>query len=77
MPHVIVKLYAGRSEQEKQSLADAIVEAVKSALKSDEKTISVGIGDVKPEDWAEKVYRPAVLEQREKLYKAPGYNPFG
>ena len=28
MPHVIVKLWPGRSEQEKQQLADAIVKDV-------------------------------------------------
>jgi 4-oxalocrotonate tautomerase len=77
MPDVIVKLYAGRSEREKQSLAEAIVAAVKAALNGDDNTASVGIGDLEPEAWADKVYRPAVLEQRDKLYQAPGYKPRG
>lgn len=36
MPHVIVKLYSGRSEQQKNALAEAITKAVMSTLKSGE-----------------------------------------
>lgn len=75
MPHVIVKLYSGRSEQQKARLAEEVTKAVMAALKSDEKSISVAIEDVEPEDWAEKVYRPDILGNREKIFKKPGYNP--
>jgi 4-oxalocrotonate tautomerase len=44
--------------------------------KCEEKVVSVAIEEVKPEDWAEKVYRPDILNKSEKLYKKPGYNPF-
>jgi 4-oxalocrotonate tautomerase len=74
MPHVIVKLYAGRSEQEKADLADEIAKALRTVLKSDDKSISVGIEDVEPKDWAEQVYRPDILDNQ-TLYKKPGYNP--
>jgi 4-oxalocrotonate tautomerase len=30
------------------------------------------IEEIKPEDWAEKVYRPDILNSPEKLYKEPG-----
>jgi len=76
MPHVIVKLYAGRSAQDKARLADEMTKAIKEALKSEDKSISVAIEDVAKEDWAEKVYKPDILGKSEMLYKKPGYNPF-
>lgn len=77
MPHVVVKLHSGRTEQQKARLADEITKAVVGALKCDETRISVGIEDVKPEDWTEKVYKPEILSNLDRLYKKPGYNPLG
>ncbi len=76
MPHVIVKLYPGRSEQQKTRLAEEIVKDIVAIAKCEEKSVSVAIEEIKPEDWAEKVYRPDILNSPEKLYKKPGYNPF-
>jgi 4-oxalocrotonate tautomerase len=76
MPHVIVKLYPGRSEQQKARLAEEIVKDLVAIAKSEEKSVSVAIEEIKPEDWAEKVYRSDILNSPEKLYKKPGYNPF-
>jgi 4-oxalocrotonate tautomerase len=75
MPHVIVKLYSGRSEQQKAKLADEVTKAVMAILKSAEESVSVGIEDVEPRDWTEKVYRPDILGKPETIYKKPGYNP--
>ena len=76
MPHIIVKLQPGRSEQQKNRLAEEIVKDVVAIAKCEEKSVSVAIEEIKPEDWAEKVYRPDILNNPEKLYKKPGYNPF-
>ena len=76
MPHVIVKLYPGRSEEQKIRLAEEIVKDVVAILKSEAKSVSVAIEEVKAEDWSDKVYKPDILEKSEKLYKKPGYNPF-
>lgn len=73
MPHVIVKLWPGRSEQEKQQLADAIVKDVVTYAKCSEDSVSVAIEEIKSSDWAEKVYKPDILSPRGKLYKKPGY----
>ncbi len=74
MPHVIVKLWPGRSEQEKKQLADAIVKDVVTYAKCDESSVSVAIEEIKSSDWAEKVYKPDILDKQEKLYKKPGYS---
>jgi 4-oxalocrotonate tautomerase len=74
MPHVLVKLYAGRTDQQKMKLAEAITKAVMSTLKLEEESISVAVEDVAPKHWTEQVYKPDVLNNP-KLYKKPGYDP--
>jgi 4-oxalocrotonate tautomerase len=76
MPHVIVKLYPGRSERQKARLAEEIVKDVVAIAKCEEESVSVVIEEVRPEDWAEKVYKPDILSNPEILYKRPGYDPF-
>jgi 4-oxalocrotonate tautomerase len=76
MPHVIVKLYPGRSEEQKARLAEEIAKDVVAIAKCEEKSVSVAIEEISPEDWAEKVYKPDILNNQKNLYKKPGYNPF-
>ena len=76
MPHVIVKLYPGRSDEQKTHLAEEIVKDVVTIAKCEEKSVSVAFEEIKPEDWTGKVYRPDILENQQRLYKKPGYNPF-
>jgi 4-oxalocrotonate tautomerase len=73
MPHVIVKLWPGRSEKQKQQLADAIAQDVMDVLSYGEESVSVAIEEVRAEDWAKKVYEPDIVGHPEKLYKKPGY----
>jgi len=73
MPHVIVKLWPGKSEQQKRRLTQAIVQDVMNALNYGEESVSVAIEEVPARDWAEKVYKPDIVENSEKLYQKPGY----
>lgn len=75
MPHVIVKLYSGKSQLQKQALAQAVTEAVTGALGYGEESVSIGIKDVEPKDWAEKVYKPDIIAKPDTIYKKPGYDP--
>jgi 4-oxalocrotonate tautomerase len=75
MPHVIVKLYPGRSEPQKAKLAEEITKAVMAGASCGEDAVSVSIEDVKPEDWVEKVFKPDIIAKPDGLYKKPGYNP--
>ena len=74
MPHVVVKLAAGRSPGEKAAIAEALTRAIVSAAGVGEDAVSVAIEDVAPEAWAETVYRPEILGRPETLFKAPGYS---
>ena len=74
MPHVIVKIYPGRSDQQKLQLAEAIVKDVMAIAKVGDDAVSVAIEEVTPGDWTEKVYKPDILNSPRRLYKRPGYN---
>jgi 4-oxalocrotonate tautomerase len=76
MPHISVKMYPGRTEQQKTQLTERIVKDLVAVVNCDEKVVSVTIEEIKPENWAQTVYKPDILEKRDKLYKQPGYNPF-
>ena len=73
MPHVIVKLWPGESEQQKAGLAEKIVEDVTTVLNYGDESVSVAFEEVEPQDWAEKVYKPDIVRNSERLYKKPGY----
>lgn len=76
MPHVTVKLWPGKSEEQKKQLASALANDVMNVLNYGEESVSVTIEEVGSGDWAEKVYKPEILDKPENVYKKPGYNPF-
>jgi 4-oxalocrotonate tautomerase len=73
MPHVIVKLWPGKSEQQKKQLAAEIIKAVMITLGYSEESVSVGIEEVKSGEWTEQVYKPNIVAKRDTIYKQPGY----
>ncbi len=74
MPHVIVKLWPGKSEEQKNRLAERITQDVMAVLDYGEESVSVAMEEVEPQDWAEKVYKPDIVNKPEQLYKKPGYD---
>jgi 4-oxalocrotonate tautomerase len=73
MPHVIIKLWPGKSEQQKQNLANSVTKAIMTHLGYSEDAVSVGLEEIAPDDWADKVYKPDIIEKPDTLYKKPGY----
>ena len=73
MPHVIVKLWPGKSEQQKARLAEKITRDVMEVLSYGDESVSVAMEEIKPKDWADKVYKADILNHPDRLYKKPGY----
>ena len=73
MPHISVKMYPGRSEQDKERLAEAIVNDVIKYTGARPESISVAIEEVAPSDWKAEVYDPEIRAKSDELYKKPGY----
>lgn len=73
MPHVIVKLWPGKSEAQKRRLAQAITKDIATLLNYGDESVSVAMEEVSPAEWSEKVYGPDIVEKAGTLYKKPGY----
>jgi 4-oxalocrotonate tautomerase len=76
MPHVIVKLITGKSEEQKTQLAEEITKSVMSILNHKEGSVSVAFEEVERPQWTEKVYIPDIQNKWDTLYKKPAYDPF-
>ena len=75
MPHIIVKLWPGKSDEQKARLTEAIVRDVTSILHSGDESVSVAFEEVSPEDWSDEVFKPDILSKWDTLTKEPGYGP--
>ena len=75
MPHVIVKLWPGKSDEQKRSLSNAILEKVTSTLNCGEESVSVAFEEISPGEWTAQVYEPDILGKWATLTKEPGYGP--
>jgi len=75
MPHAVVKMYPGKTEEQKQALAAEITAAIVRVTGCGEGAVSVGIEDVQPADWAATVYGPDIIDKPATIYKQPGYDP--
>jgi 4-oxalocrotonate tautomerase len=75
MPHVIVRLWPGKSDQQKTRLAEAITKNVVDILHYGDESVSVAMEEVKPQDWVERVYKPDIRNKWDTLYKKSGYDP--
>ncbi|PKQ64151.1 4-oxalocrotonate tautomerase [Labilibaculum manganireducens] len=73
MPHVVVKMYPGTSEEQKNELAKQITDAVMSITQKPEAAVSVAIKEVPESEWMNQVYETEIRPNLEKLYKKPGY----
>ena len=55
MPHVEINMFAGRDDETKKKVADAIVETMMKELGCAKNHLSVAIHDVNPADWNEEI----------------------
>lgn len=71
MPHIDVNLFPGRTEEQKQKLADKIVEDAMEILGTPRETLSVAMHEVAPENWnqdiADKVDEKSIVTG--KMYR--------
>ena len=75
MPHVIVKMLSGRSDEQKTQLAEEITKVIMRITGNQEQSVSVAIEDIDQKDWTEKVYKTDITTNWDKLYKKPVYEP--
>lgn len=76
MPHIIVKLYRGRSKEQIKHLAEAVAQKVVETTGCNESAVSVAVEEYEPKAWPGEVYKPDILDRADTLVIEPGYNPF-
>lgn len=75
MPHVIVKLWPGKSERQKKELAEEITRSVTSILNYEDEAVSVAFDEVQSKDWIEMVYNAEICDKWDSVVKRPIYTP--
>lgn len=73
MPHVIVKLWPGKSDEQKAQPTEAIVRDMKDILRYGDESVSVAFEEVSAGDWDELVFKPDIAAKWDSLTKKPGY----
>ncbi len=73
MPHVEIKCFSGRTEEQKKRCAERIAEVIAETLGCKVSSVSVAIKDVPEEEWKETVWDANIVLEMEELYKKPGY----
>jgi 4-oxalocrotonate tautomerase len=73
VPHIIVKLWPGKSEDQKQRLTETVTRGVMDILEYGEDAVSVAFEEVAPAEWTARVYEPDIAAKWAKLTKQPGY----
>ena len=76
MPHVAIKLFPGKTEEQKTKLAEEIRQSLLTVFKSSDASISIAFEECDPKDWLETVYKPEIEAKQDKLYKKPGYDAY-
>lgn len=73
MPHVTIQINSGKSDDQKQQLADAIPDDFIRLFGYDPDHVSVAVTEASPEEWKKRVYGPEIMDKQDELYKEPGY----
>lgn len=73
MPHVVIKMFPGRTDEQKKKLAENVTKAVMDAVGCEEKAISIAVEEIPKEEWDERIYQPEIAGKADTLLKKPGY----
>jgi 4-oxalocrotonate tautomerase len=73
MPHIEIKCFPGRTEEQKRLCAERIAEDIAETLGCKISSVSLTIKEVPEDDWKEKVWDASIVTDEKYLYIKPGY----
>ena len=73
MPHVIIKMWPGRTQKQKEEMAEEITNTIMRIADCKVSSVSIAIEEVSKKEWKKKVYKPDIIGKKETLIKKPGY----
>ena len=74
MPHVEIKCFEGRTDEQKKKCAELVSEVIAQTLGCKVSSVSVAIKDVPQEDWKAQVWDKNIVPDEQYLFKKPGYS---
>lgn len=72
MPHVEIKCFPGRTEEQKKKCAEEVTKAITETMGCAASSVSIAIKEIDQADWKEKVWDTQIVTDK-NLYKEPGY----
>jgi len=75
MPHITIKCYPGRTEEQKKKCAESVALAIANTLGCDISAVSLEIDEIEKENWTSDVWDKEISPNMENLYIKPGYKP--
>lgn len=73
MPHVEIKCYPGRTEEQKQRCTEKIIQSLTETMLCPAESITVAITEIPQQDWKETVWDVDIAPKMDTLYKKPEY----
>ena len=74
MPHIEIKCFPGRTEEQKKNCAEQIAKVITETLGCKDSSVSVAIKDIPEADWKNEVWDKCITAEKKYLYKNPGYS---
>ena len=74
MPHIGIKMLAGRTEEQKAKAAEAVKNALAQSLGMGDHYITVTIEDFNAQEWQD-VFKTEITDKPDKVYVKPKYDP--
>ncbi len=73
MPHVEIKCFPGRTEEQKKLCAEKIADVIAETLGCKLSSVSVAIKDIPEENWKKDVWDAQIVPDEKFMFKKPGY----
>lgn len=74
MPHIQIKVLAGKSEEQKKQLAQEVIQAAQKVIGMENDAYSLSIEEFSQEEWKDEVYPNSIMADPKILVKKPGYS---
>jgi 4-oxalocrotonate tautomerase len=74
MPHISVKMLKGRTEAQKEKLAQELAKTLKNVLGVGDSHISVSVQDYSAQEWQDE-FKKEITDNMENVRIQPKYDP--
>ena len=73
MPHVEIKCFPGRTEEQKKICAEKISEVIAETLGCKTTSVSIAIKEIPEDKWKSDVWDKSIVQDEKYMYKRPEY----